>query len=901
MTRLLSVALLLASQAWAQSSLRGTVTDPSGAAVPAAAVEVDGPGGAKHARTDNVGQYSFPRLAPGKYGVKVTARGFTPARASLTVDGAAMFDVGLAIQTAPQSIRVEGRTGRVTTEPEANGSAVVMGERQIAALSDDPDELALELQALAGPAPGPDGGQVYIDGFTGGTLPPKSAIREVRINSNPFAPEFDRPGFARVDIFTKAGSESLHGQAMTSQNGDGLDTRNPLLTVRPPYRSQLYGIDLAGPLRRNKASFTLDLQERKIGDNSAILATTPDGKLNQTMPAAQSRTAVSPRVDYALNDRNNLTVRYQQIWNGLDNQGVGNFNLPSQAYHETQREQTAQITETATLSPRVVTETRFQYLRSTLWDAAVNGGPAIDVVDEFSGGGAPVGDSGNVTGNWEASSITIYSAGKHTVKWGGRVRDARLSDTSRMNFAGTFTFYSLAQFQAGTPAQFSRNVGVTETQVNQADVGVFAGDDWRARANLTFSFGVRYETQGNLGGRLDFAPRAALAWSVRKMVVRAGVGTFYNRIPLSTTLNRLRYNCATQQSYVIFNPAFFPTVPSIADLAAGLEPQELQPVAAGLVAPRLYQASVGIERQFHQRSRVSLTEIESRGVHLLNSRNINTPVNGAYPFGDPAIRLLTESSGVSRQRQLVANANVPWRRLFLFGFYALSYGKDDNEGLPADPYNLRAEWGPSSYGDMRHRAAWGATVSLPGKWSVSPFLVANSGIPYNITTGLDPGLTGSPAARPALLAGLSAAACQGNGDVYAAGFGCFQLNPANGAAAIGRNYGRGPSAVNVALRVARTWEFGREGGSGMPDSGGGGHTGPPAGMFGPSGTKRYQLTLSASTMNALNRANYAPPDGDLSSGYFGQYRSLGGLIVMAHGGAPSSYNRKVDVQLQFTF
>ncbi len=161
-----------------------------------------------------------------------------------------------------------------------------MGERQIAALSDDPDELALELQALAGPAPGPDGGQVYIDGFTGGNLPPKSAIREVRINSNPFAPEFDRPGFARVDIFTKAGSESLHGQALTSQNGDALNTRNPLVAQKPPYRSQLYSIDLAGPLRRNKASFTLDLQERKIADNAAILATTPNGPLNETLPGA---------------------------------------------------------------------------------------------------------------------------------------------------------------------------------------------------------------------------------------------------------------------------------------------------------------------------------------------------------------------------------------------------------------------------------------------------------------------------------------------------------------------------------------------------------------------------------------------------------------------------------------
>ena len=889
--RLLITLLLCVASASAQSSLHGTVTDPSGAAVPNASVAITGPKGAKRARTDNTGEYSFPRLGPGRYSLQVTAKGFAVARKDLAIEGAADADVRLAIQTAPQSIRVEGRNAAVSTEPESNGSAVVLGERQIAALSDDPDELALELQALAGPAPGPDGGQVFIDGFTGGNLPPKSAIREIRINSNPFSPELDRPGFSRVDIFTKAGSESLHGQALTSQNDDVLDTRNPLAARKPPYRSQLYGIDVAGPLRRNKASFTLDLQERKTGDNDIILAATPNGLLNQTLQAPQSRTAASPRVDYAIDGRNNLTVRYQQIWNGLDNQGVGGFNLPSQAYHEAQREQTAQVAETATVNPRLVTETRFQYLRSTDWTTAANGAPAIDVVGAFGAGGAPIGESGNVTGNWEASSLTIYSRGKHTVKWGARLRDARLTDTSRNNFAGTFTFYTLAQYEAGTPAQFSRNAGDPVTQVSQTDLGAYAGDDWRVRSNLTISYGLRYETQSNLGGRMDFAPRAAVAWGLHKTVVRAGAGTFYNRIPLLTSLNRLRYDGVTQQSYLILNPLFYPAVPSTADLAAGAQPQELQPVAAGLAASRLYQASAGVERQLNTRSRISLTDIESRGVHLANQRNINAPVGGLYPFGDPTIRLLTESSGVSRQHQLVVDANVQWRRLFLFGFYALSYGKDDNEGLPADPYNLRAEWGPSTYGDVRHRVVLGATVPMPGKWTVSPFFVANSGAPYDITTGFDPDLTGFPEARPALAPGTPAG-CMTRA--------CFDLNPPAGAAVVERNYGRGPADVNVALRVARTWQFGREGSSGMSD-GGSGHNGPPAAMFSTGATRRYQLTLSATTLNALNRANFTPPDGDLSSPYFGQYRSLGGLIVMMHGGAPNSTNRKVDVQLQFTF
>src|SRR5262249_7709545 len=143
---------------------------------------------------------------------------------------------------------------------------------------DDPDELALQLQALAGPAPGPDGGQMFVDGFSVSNLPPKSAIREVRINSNPFSPEYDRPGFGRIEIFTKPGSDAIHGQAFAQYNDDRLNTRNPLLTQpgRVPFRAQLYGLNLGGPLIKNRASFAVDLDHRRIAENAFIQATVLD-------------------------------------------------------------------------------------------------------------------------------------------------------------------------------------------------------------------------------------------------------------------------------------------------------------------------------------------------------------------------------------------------------------------------------------------------------------------------------------------------------------------------------------------------------------------------------------------------------------------------------------------------
>src|SRR6266545_902913 len=218
-TAFLLLALLV--PAWAQEtpppSLRGTVTDPSGAAVPGAVVQLRGPGpklgNAQRAKTGSAGEYSFPSLAPGRYQVRVNAKGFAVTeRADLAITRPTAFDAQLVIGSKAQVIHVEDRLRGVSAEADANGSAIVMRERQIAALSDDPDELALQLQALAGPAPGPGGGQIFIDGFTGGNLPPKSSIREIRINSNPFSPEYDRPGFGRIEIFTKPGADLLRGE-----------------------------------------------------------------------------------------------------------------------------------------------------------------------------------------------------------------------------------------------------------------------------------------------------------------------------------------------------------------------------------------------------------------------------------------------------------------------------------------------------------------------------------------------------------------------------------------------------------------------------------------------------------------------------------------------------------------
>src|SRR3982751_175584 len=149
-------------------------------------------------------------------------------------------------------------------------------------------------------------------------LPSKGSIREVRINSNPFSPEYERPGFGRIEIFTKPGMDSVHGMVFGQYSKEALNARSPLLTSpqRPPYKLYFEAGNISGPIKKQKASFGLDFHERKTTEDAFVLATTLDSNLNpltvnQAILTPQHMTSLSPRVDYAINANNSLTVRDQ--------------------------------------------------------------------------------------------------------------------------------------------------------------------------------------------------------------------------------------------------------------------------------------------------------------------------------------------------------------------------------------------------------------------------------------------------------------------------------------------------------------------------------------------------------------------------------------------------------------
>lgn len=962
-------------------TLAGRVLDETGAAIPQATVTLtDSQGNVRTIVADSFGAFRVENLAPGRYTLQSTSPGFTMVEA-LSVEVAAgqskTLNPTLRIAPVKEEVTVESDpSGQVSVDPQNNVGAVVLRGEDLEALSDDPDDLAAELQALAGPAAGPNGGQIFVDGFSGARIPPKSSIREIRINADPFSAQYDRLGFGRIEILTRPGTDKFRGQASFGFSDESLNSRNPFAANQPSYQSRLFSGSLSGPISK-KSSFFIDLQRREIDDNDIINATILDTNLapvpfSEAVVTPSRRTTVSPRIDYQLSEKVTLTGRYRYFRNTRANVGVGEFSLLSLGYDTLSEGHTIQLSETALLSPQAVNETRLQFRRNNSTQNGDNSIPTTSVLQAFRDGGPQVGLSSDRDDNWELQNYTTLSKGVHTLKFGARLRATTITDISPQNFGGTFTFGGgfgpmlddnnqvvldgsgqaimipltsieryrrtvLFQAQGLTPAQirslgggatqFSLAAGDPDASVDQVDVGLFLLDDWRVRPNFSLSLGLRYETQNNISDRSNWAPRIGFAWAPGRntggngrTVIRGGFGIFYDRLSENLTLQTLRFDGVTQLQFIVQNPDFYPLVPSPDTLIGNLVPQTIRALDPDAQAPYLIQTAIGIERALGVNTTVAVNYTYSRGVNLLRNRNINAPLpeTGLRPFGDENV-FRYETSGLLRQNQLITSFRTRFHRnASLFGFYSLNRARSDTDGassFPANQFDLSSEYGRSSF-DLRHRFVLGGSITAPFGFSFSPFVTANSGRPFNITTGTDTNGDLVFTDRPSF-------ADLDDPDAVVTRFGVFDPTPEPGENLIPRNLGEGPSHFSVNLRINRTFGFGKvggeqaeqtpresrrggimvgggrggRGGGGGGRRGGGGFGGRRGGRFGGGSENRFSLNFSVSINNIFNRTNAGRPIGNLTSPLFGLSNSSSGF---GRGGS-SAGNRTVTAQLRFSF
>ena len=691
----LSLSGALAQQT--TGSVRGVLMDDSGAVIPAAQVSLTGSAGAKTAQTQADGSYTFPGLAPGQYTISVNFPGFAAFTKAVTVTAGAAVQVPvqLSLATEKQEVSVQAEAGpTLSVEPDNNATAMVIKGEDLQALPDDPDDLSDALQALAGPAAGPGGGQIYIDGFSGGQLPPKESIREIRINQNPFSAEFDRLGFGRIEILTKPGSDKFRGAIMLNDTNSALDSRNPFASNKPDYSNRMWSANFGGPINK-RASFFFDFNRRDISDNSITHAVYFDPvqaaeiPVNTSVVTPLAYTTFSPRIDYQLSTNNTLTVRAEERFNSKDNAGLGGTTLPTgynsgpfaneRAYNNSGSNQNIMITETAVLNPKVVNETRFQFTRTN----SISDGnliPSLNVSGSFITGGNGLGNTHDLARHFELQNYTSVSHGAHTIRFGVRVRREGDQSNQPTGFNGSFTFLgglapvlnsanqivtdangnpittnltSLQQYEenlrlqaagltetqiqalGGGPSRFSIQSGASYISMDRWDAGPFIQDDWRVRPNFTLSLGLRYEVQTLVSDYRDIAPRLGFAWAPG--TAKNGRQKTVFRGGFGIFYDRIGFgdfeSSALNNGYTQLQYTVYnPTFyPTIPALSTLSPGQNLiYRVDPKLRADYSMQSAIGIERQLPHATTMAVTYTYNRSVHLAQTVPINAPLPGSY-------------------------------------------------------------------------------------------------------------------------------------------------------------------------------------------------------------------------------------------------------------------------------
>ena len=882
-------------------TLRGHITDPTGALIPGAKVTVANSAGVPitSAAADSSGAYSVNGLAPGNYILSANFEGFAPFSSPaipLAAGQSKRVDIAMAIEVAQQSVTVTDDTPQVNIDASGNSNAIVLKGKDLDALSDDPDELSSELTALAGPSAGPNGGQIYIDGFTGGQLPPKSAIREIRINQNPFSAEYDKLGYGRIEILTKPGTDKLHGQFLMQGNDDVFNTANPFTTVIPAYHSLQYSGNMNGALSK-WASFFISVDQRdNQNDSIYTLLQAPVagpapypyavGALSGGLFSPSTRTNIAPRIDLQLGQKNTLTARYQFYRNSTSG-NITSTSLPSQSTTQVSTESTVQLSDSLIVNEHVVNETRFQYLRDYSSTSPASTAPQVGIPQTITAGGATVQTSNDHTNHLELQNLTTMSVGAHAIKFGTRLRDNVDASTSDDDFNGSFTFGSAADYvgalnlQAGVacpanpsttspvvcgstnaPIKLNYASGATGARANVFDAAVFFQDDWKFNNYLTLSGGVRWESQNHIADHDDWAPRVSFAYALdghkdkkqAKTVVRGGFGIFYDRFQIADLLSAERYNGGpnSQKQTTINDPTCFNST-SLAAInlatcgAATSSTSTIDAVAPGFHAPYTEQGGASLERQLTKTTTLTATYLHSFGVHTLVTRDSNAYLPGVIPATrpDPNLGIVDEfyPEAVFKQNQMIVNVNARFTPNFsIVGFYNLTAANSDggSGNAVSNSYNLSQDYGRASFAS---RNMVFMMANYQAKWGIrfSPFLIATSGKPYNITTTND--LTGDNFFnnRPSLAA---SSFCTTPNPGYAqTQFGCLDTDPAGPGQTytpIPINEGNGPAAVALNLRVSRAFGIGPKlaaGGdnNGPPPGGGPGGGGPGGGRGGGGG------------------------------------------------------------------
>lgn len=937
---LLLVMTVTALVAQESGGLHGIVTDSSGAVIPSVTVSVTGNSTQKSTQTQADGSYSFSGLGEGDYKVAVTYPGFTAFEHAVTIQPgvAAQFPIQLIPGSSKQELTItEDRGPEVAVDPSQNASAVSIKGSDLDSLPDDPDDLSDMLTALAGPSAGNgDPPAMLIDGFSGGLLPPKNTIKEIKLNQNPFSAEYEYLGFGRIEIITKPGTDSMHGNLQLTDSDALFNSRNPFAANKAAYVNRAINETLSDSFRK-KLTWTLNANQNTVDTDAIIHAVTLDPalltpvSLDESVETPRHNYNGTARVDYQINTNNTATARYTYNRNDRENNGIGGYLLSSRGYGNQGSTKELQVSETAVITPAFATETRFLNSRADAQQFGDDSSPAIIVDQSFTAGSNQVGAAYNNYNRYDLQSVSTWIHGTHTVRFGVRWTNTTSQDYSPANFGGTFTFlgvssapeldannqpipntsipissleqyrrtllfqkmgYPLATIQAlgGGASEFSIAGGNPYASASDRQFEPFVQDDWRVRPNITLSIGLRHEQQTEYTNNpVPVAPRLGFAWSPHstaakpgKTVIRLGAGVFFDRFGTSPEIQAAHYNGVNEKQYLITDPDFLPgNIPSLATLGA-----QQQPPVTWKLMPHMKPdidtiEAATLEQQISKKSSLTVTYLHITGNHFPLIVNINTPYPGTYNPADPTSGLRPYGNAAGNIFEYESD-----------GIYRQKLTMVKWETKFSKAVSLTANY-TLQFSD--HDGNWMAIPSNPynfmqdyGRASYDRRhqvnLVGSILLPFHLQ--LSPMLVAASGAPYDLTVGVDL-----NGDSFGTDrpafatdlnrpsvvftkFGAFDTDPMPGQTIVPHNYLTGAGMWNVNARLGRTFTMGQK---------------PAGGTDG-----RYKLNFNVDVNNVFNHTNPGGYVGDLSSPLFGQPT---GLLLFRE----TSNLRKVQFGTSFTF
>lgn len=887
-------------------TLSGQVADPTGALIPGATVILTQGDAVFTATSTSDGRYRFRSIPSGIYQLTANSTGF----AQLTIPALKLafsrqMNLSLKIATDQQQVTVNTRAADLSLNSEENANSTVLKEGDLDALSDDPDVLQSQLNALAGPSAGPEGGQIYIDGFTGGQLPPKSSILEVHINQNPFSAEYDRIGYGRIDILTRPGSSKFAGHVRFGYLNSALDSSNPFVSVQPSYQYYSISADATAPLGKKASIFSAaqywERQNQAIvrAVNPADISTT----ISEAFPAPYSTLQAISRLDFQLGKH---VLSLQDIVYRINRTGigVGQLGLPEQSSTGYDLTNIAQLRDSAVINSHLVNEVAFRWWRDSSHRTPAFLTPSITVQGAFTTGGNYQGQATDLQNNFEIHDFATLISGNHAMRFGGLMRSYNDAYTSRANINGNYQFQSIAQYLAGKPSLYSAAIiSKPLARVLSFDAALFFQDEWHWKPNLNLGLGLRVEGQNRIHDPVNWAPRFTLTWgpgnkgkTPPKTVVHLGFGIFYNRFRPIYQLQTVLNNGISQRTYVVQNPNFYDPskpVPASVLVNAGNSTLTINTLAPNFHAAQNLQAAAGVDQTIGKLTTVTLSYLYTQGTHQYFTNNITAPAfdPATYTISGPvpsSYNYQYQSGGIFKQHQIIVTTREQYRKFSLQTTYTFNHANSDVQGIASFPsiaQNPRFDFGRSTFGITHQLQAIG-NWSAPYGIRLTSMLFAQSGTPYNITLGND--LTGNNQfnARPTY--GICGAP-----DVVKTAFGCLDTNPVGkGERIVPFNLGTGPANMVLDLSMIKTVGIGPRRESSLASARANG-----ASAKAPLPPRRYALNIQLGATNIFNIVNRAVPNGVLSSPLFGQSQALAaGPYTLSSPG-----NRTVYLTTTFVF